>query len=1078
MMDQSLKSVDVSSESVSSSIKVLFAVDGCAVSFTLGLLTGQISSTNMVYIIAYWDPDDVLSQNTFLAEVENNSEPRSTGSLTLQANTESLRIEFCLLNQMTSCMGGADMKLRTRPIFICRFKSKSEIGAILSSITHGLPIQADLLASTVCEEDTFMLHDDFNLALHISLSNLARSGRNHKHANKIMSKDTVLSLSQSFRGGKRGLTALYLQHEQKVTAAYRRIYGGSTTTAFWYVSKFGPDEKSLVLALRYYLLQAQDDISGAATDYDLQAIKDVCRTYDIPTKPNPTHFSTADLTSFARLSRFCCSSDYARGAIARAFPTYVEHRIIADVSEVDALREYIERDRPSLKISDLEFVRYIYLAYFECYNRKQLKRHLEDVTVKSPYESIYQKSSLGRRAVENFFTHVRSRLSVHDHITKNVSPEQVELGEELGMAFIDARTYSPCTMTMNSCFMGLCECATLITKRLDRLETKLQKHGWPCSRFDGTNVLSDNSNVPHSSFDDRTGICDSFQEPALATRGGPMIVKRLLAMVSSDGWSGNVGPISMLMGLNVSESGPLPVYRVSMAKGKQAFVTLAAECWERVIPPIGTIRDRLSRLNIAGMPTDDLLSRDRFMNVEMERILGLVGTEMPYIACGPAEEQRYINRNEVFNENLVVCNIVLDVDVHLKQAIPSSRLHAALRGFRSGTLRALSLLLPKANLDLRSYPCYFYKSSCKKSQSVRFARWTHLTSEYTYDYEGSCTQTWDFDTDISIDDPLLIDQMDESASRWTSDSALSAASDADIPCGCQDKIGMRVCIPVPPPYLLIGSATLGGISRIIQQAVLMERDFVETIGPYLKNYDIIDVGVYGHGRSLRLPFFSKIGDDGLVSGRLMPIYVLPDICENPDTFVLSHFDPRTFHFHSPRMTRLPVSTVIKNLGGEYAIFFEKKLTVNRDAFFGVKRSLSATLRERGIDVNSEDSIIAFVTDFILEDISRYMNEHMPECAVEYRNMGISGCVVRTDRILIHLIPNTTASRGRGFTCMRYKHTRSSRTSARSYLALNVDAHGRLCVCVIQQCFATKCGNNKLRTLFTVDVDSKCRTDQQ
>lgn len=1060
-------------------IKVLFAVDGCAVSFSLALLTGQVPSINPVYVISHWDPG-----NRLLDVLCHRADDRDCGRIPnergdLNAVSDPLKVEFCLLSQMTRGLGGADLKLRTRAIFVCRFTSHSEINSIVASIASGAPIQTDLLITTLSEYDTFRLHDDFNIALHISLACLSQKRRNGKEPAKSPDRNLLSIMAGTFSGGRRGLAGLYLQYEQKVTAAYRRVYGGSTTTAFWYVSKFGPEEKSLVLALRYYLLQAQAEPTGIATGYDLQAIKDICDTYAVPVEANPTGFSTADLTSFARLSRFCCVSNYANGPVARAFPLYVEHRIAADVTEVDALKEYIERDRSGLKISDLEFVKYIYLAYFECYNRAQLRRHLRDVTVRCPEEDVYKRSSLGKHAVDNFFTHVRSRLNVNDHIACNVSPDQVEMGNVLTRAFCRARTYPPSTMESDARFTGICEPSSVIIKRLDALESTLHKYGWPRARSETVNMMSECANLPIASSADSLrppGL--PLEHPGTHCRGGPMIVKRLLALVSADARVGDIGPTNMLTGIRESAvKGPLPIYRIGMSKGKQAFAVMVADCWDKIIPSPGIVKAHLSKLGRSGRaPEDDVIARDIFFTSELERVTGHAA-ELPYFTCGPAEEQQYINRNEVFNDNLIVGNIILDVDVHLRTPVPVKLLHVAMRGFRTGALKALSLLLPKAKIDHGSYPCYFYKTSCKKSRVVHVKHWMSSTTDFALDCDGPAVESADCELEMGFDDPLLMDQIDDSISRCESDAS-SLPSDADLPCNCHEKIGLRVCIPVPPPYLLVGSRTMSGLARVLQQSVLLERSFVEPIGSYLKNYDIVDSGVYGHGRSLRLPFFGKIDETGLISGRLLPFCVIPERCGDAEQFVLSHLQPKTFHFHSPMPEEDHASVVLKGLGGEYAGFFEKKITINRDTFFGIRLSLAVALKARGVDINDSAAIVSFVTEHILDDIIQYMHDHIPDHAAEYNHVSVSCCVIRPDWILLQLMANKTLGRAHGFTCVRFKHTRTTRMSSRSYLSLNIDAHGRLCACVIQQCFAAKCGNNKLRTLFTVDVDSKCQAEHR
>lgn len=103
-------------------------------------------------------------------------------------------------------------------------------------------------------------------------------------------------------------------------------------------------------------------------------MKDICATYAIPHDPRPDTLSAASLTSFAAITRFCCTSQYSRGAAAAGFPLYVERRIAADVRETGALEKFIAHDRSCLRVSDREFITYIYLAHFECFSPRAWPR--------------------------------------------------------------------------------------------------------------------------------------------------------------------------------------------------------------------------------------------------------------------------------------------------------------------------------------------------------------------------------------------------------------------------------------------------------------------------------------------------------------------------------------------------------------------------------------------------------------------------------------------------------------------------------------------------------------------------------
>lgn len=345
-------------------VTALYATDGCVITSSIALLTNSLLGAEPVYIFSYdaythdGRADGPTEQDRF---EESRALYQASGGL----NGDSFRVTFCLLG--TEVGGTHQARGRTRPMFVCRFERADDVAALQDAMAHGTPLQPDHIAATLDAEATFALHANMILALTVAINNASpRTGRDAAAAQYDQGA-SLRSLVGRTSLGQRGLTTLYVHHEARVLAAYRRAYYGSAQSPFWFLSKFGPDEKSLVLTTRYYLLQAQR-LGGAGATYDLQAIKDICATYAIPHAPRPDTVSAASLTSFAAITRFCCTSQYARGAAAAGFPLYVERRIAADVRETSALEKFITHDRSCLRVSDREFITYIYLAHFECFS--------------------------------------------------------------------------------------------------------------------------------------------------------------------------------------------------------------------------------------------------------------------------------------------------------------------------------------------------------------------------------------------------------------------------------------------------------------------------------------------------------------------------------------------------------------------------------------------------------------------------------------------------------------------------------------------------------------------------------------
>lgn len=1084
-------------------IRVVYATDGCVITHSLMLMAGQVNLGD-IYIVSYYE-----SGRSILEHGSNGANETCQDFAAPPEGISSILVDFCLPCPNRVC--GNARKDRVRPMFVCRFTTERGLCSIYAALMHGKPLSSEIVAEALIEDATYALHHALNVTLYVAFGGAtSRRGRSADSAEPLTT-NSVKALTSTYPGGQRGFAALYIQHEQRVLAAYRRAFGG-VVTPFWYVSKFGPDEKTLVLGTRYYLLQAHE-CGERGSDYDLQAIRDLCGTYNVNVGTNPTGLVPSDLTSFALLSKFCCSSNYARGRIASMLATYIERRIAADMAEVGALREFLVNDRGCLRISDKDFVTYVYLAHFECFNREQLTNHLNAVTVREPEETemnIIGKSGMGERAVESFFSHVRAQLNIDDYIKQNVVPKVLVLTPDLAKMYVNSKTYHKDTFkqTHGNTVVGIWDYATQIARRLDKVEAALVRRGWPESNPSAPSLhqTGNRQNDPSDNSYNRDN-CDELQyeqgdwmpsQFQIGIQGsGYGIVKRLLTIAATEPPAGTMAPACLFIGSKTSNI-PLPSYRIGMPNGKQAFGIITGDVWSRITgkndtfePVIQTslgMREQLSLSDLAAV--DMKITSIVTSSFENQRSI--------FIASSIVGEQMYANRNEIFNGSLAIGNIILDVDMHLKQAVPLIALHTAMRGFRKGALTALSLIMPKTDVDWSSYPCYFYKSACtndgrvKTSKNVDNQHSSGLETDEHYEmledpslyHDASHILDEPFDSYDSgfegyNDETALFEMLDSAPNEECSEqeeeidikSELTNRLDtvaSNVTCDCVKKIGMRISIPVPTPYLLFGSKTMVGIARLIQQAVLLDRSFAEAISIYAKDYNFIDTGIYGNGRSLRLPFLGKVTTENNIVGRLLPFIVVPESCNDVNSFISGHFEPRNFHFHSlPIVNEMP-HHVIYSLGGDYISFFDAKTNHNRDRFFAPRTSLVEALGVLGVCATDSTAVEEFATCFILEELIRYLENHFVGYAHEYKN-AIARCrILKADWLLLQLIPSRS-SHLNGFSCVRYKHTRTTKGSARTFLAISVDAHGRLCASLSQQCFATKCGSNKLNTLFTVDI---------
>ncbi|AMB16998.1 helicase primase subunit [Macropodid alphaherpesvirus 1] len=1027
-------------------VSVLYATDGCVITSSLALLTNCTLSVEPLYILSYdaWIQSPTHVPGSCLTAQEMFARDLTVYHPTGGLLGDSFRVTFFLLGSTQGIEAQSRIRGRVRPMFVCNFTEPDTITILQHALAYGSPISPHHILQTLDNEATFKIQNPMILALNMAIAKTAAPGGATPGVwNKP--QEALRSIVGHMSIGQRGLSTLFIHHESRVLAAYRRAYYGSAQSPFWFLSKFGPDEKSLVLTTRYYLLQARR-LGGAGATYDLQSIKDICSTYAVPHPTRPDTISAASLTSFAELTKFCATSLYSRGPTAAGFPFYVDYRIAVDVKETGALKNFITHDRSSLRISDRDFITYIYLAYFECFNPMRLARHLKAVTTTTPNPTAtsHQVSSLGGEVIDQFFTHVRAHLNINEYVQQNVTPRETVLCNQTAKTYLRARTYAPNTFGENNSHpIGWVATATQMVQRLNETEVVLGFRGWPVPT---KQTAKDGDNSGH------------------LTGGG--IVKRLLQLAVAERQHNTPPAISALVE-DSTICTPTPTYRITMLPRGQAFAILTQDNWAQITGGVRVSPLELTRaLKTTTNPHElGLILTQAVQTKHTMTYRPLMST--PY-------NQSYVNRNEIFNSSLAVTNIILDLDIALKEPIPFETLYSALHFFRRSAITAIQLLFPHAKVHIDTFPCYFFKSTCPPLSGAN----NYIVDDYN-DCLNHYNSSVPVDMDISygaIDDEDVeyFDLLHTDPATQGMDTA-HAAVQIDFPkCTCKQKIGLRVCLPVPAPYVIAGSQTMRGVARVIQQAVLLDRDFMEMVGSYVKNFLLIDTGVYTQGHSLRLPYFSKITDAGGVCGRLLPVFIFPPSEPDPVGFIQGHYNPQNFHFHAPRQLDGISETVIRvihSLGGDYISFFERKASHNALKHFGRRETLAEVLVKYDVQVDAIGNIEAFASE-LLERVVECLEAHFPEYTHEYRSISVQQATIKDDRALLQLVP----SRGtypQTLSCLRFKHKRSSRTTARTFLALSVGQNNTLCVSLCQQCFATKCDNNRLHTLFTINISAPC-----
>lgn len=1206
-------------------IRVLYATDGYPVVCSLHLLLGQALLRD-IYVVAY----------------SHVNEPRSAAASRRGA---PLRATFCLLAN-TGC---ERRRQRTRPVFVCSF-SGDAAEKTREALREGLPLDAQDVIAAMDEERSFALHEDIIVALGVICSAA-------HNADKKLSHNYIAATLPSPR---RTLAGLMLQHEVRTVAAFRRKYNASFSCPFWFVSKFGPTETSLVAVLRYYLLGSDQD-DGVAGSFDLQGVKDLSATFPDPA-PNKTGLCPTRLNTFAEFSRFWCGSELAGPRAEREFRAYLATRVASDLRYVRSLDSLIEKYRHALRLPAKDFVRFVYLAYHEGYNRVAVEDHLEEAL-----QNHGEATTSVMRAQSEFFRGLREMCNMREFFARNVKVTVKRLPVRVAEKHALLRSYGELP---RSGFLGFCRSSYDVSLRINglyagalcRLGTQLadamSRAAPSCCGDDANSGGSGDTTIIFQGSDDSGEDEDSVkvlgahmppptqhqQRPRPGKRDvdGRRLgsapghepdtrapLSRLTTLAHSDQRVRGIMPVSMLLysldddvGNGSSRTSqhhqrsdaldrPVPVYRVAMPGGGQAFAAVARDSWDRNVtgdvfsdfsPPASPPEEayRRHRRNIdpaesisgcgGGCGAEDERDGDDDVDAEITaaaavdaewtrallvRAWGASQTSRT-AAAAVGVSQMYLNRNEVLSESLAVGNLLLDVDITLKRApdgdadVAGGRigggggggrgggggggvggcgsgpsmltLHKAMRSVREALVSLWSLLFVDADVDPDTYPVYFYKTQCPETREDGCDNSTggRLCGADSYGLgvddvvwgEDECgggaashggvsgddsqneyaedDNWWGEEEGVAgvgggvvrrnaggLDDEEDMDVVESSyqservrgvgeadSSRALVEELISAA--ATRRCTCERKIGFRVCVPIPKPYALAGLAAAKAIACLAQQAIVLQEKFVEALDRFVADYEFVDSGVYSTGRSIRLPFFAKVDQRGLMVGRLLPFLVFPPVCQDRLAFVAQHADPNNFHSgafrrDNPAPTLIITSvTVLRDvLSRDVAETGERPHRRNTSAklidalaAIGVAAQHQQQEEEGGRDWSEIDA--KEVLDAIaLPALRGYLEEHFPRHAPEYRNARVDCIRVSASRICAALRrPGAGSGYRSTFTCLRYQHRGPSLQTVIASVVVAVNSQGLPYVALQTRCFATKCGSNALQTQFTVTLGAK------
>ncbi|ABB22275.1 primase-like protein [Ovine gammaherpesvirus 2] len=372
-------------------------------------------------------------------------------------------------------------------------------------------------------------------------------------------------------------------------------------------------------------------------------------------------------------------------------------------------------------------------------------------------------------------------------------------------------------------------------------------------------------------------------------------------------------------------------------------------------------------------------------------------TEM-YCSLSSLAEQMHVSRHEYFNPKLPVFNWILDLDLPLNaQSLTVEEMHALCVLIRESILDILKLL-GEVGPD---HEVFFFKSSCL---------------------------------------PLYGGEEDMS---WPAPSF----------CTCVKKLGMRVITSFPAGVCLRGSEPMVQLTKVLNRVIKLNCQSFPKISDLQSPNGPFDTGIYGKGRSIRLPYTYKVGKTGQLE-QLLKLFVCHPPSSGKWEYIQHSLDLKRLLHHSqsyPWTSEMKTVYRVEDVNEDFlSKHTQKQLPQKQLAVISTLESLTET------DLTS--FLLTKVWPRCFTTIKSYMSE---EKLQQFHKVTFSPSN--------HCIVQVRPERGNNFKCLKFNHRGSTKT-VRVFLTLHLKPERKLIVTFMSQCFANKCQSNKPVAHFSVLMD--------
>ncbi|AFK83907.1 B70 [miniopterid betaherpesvirus 1] len=584
------------------------------------------------------------------------------------------------------------------------------------------------------------------------------------------------------------------------------------TSPSWFMSTFGSTEGMLLLSMSYYLLEEQYSTIQTTRDY----VRCFCHNTGRPILAyvSMSEFSTVLQTSLFRLQM-------------SRFATYAKSRNARDRAELEYVDNRIDTFRQRALLPDAACVHYIYLAYRTALCRDRILRYCDTVAydpTRGDDQCTDEPFQLGRLLSNDLISIMEKYFSSVAFFREYVEYEFVssaEVGRCAGYRY-DAQAESP---------VGFFGSAASLTNALRRLNDVTDGMFSPVDpSVSGALVVCASDRRPpvveHNSTGAEVSVGvknDTRERPAPATRREYLLHAREMNQIS--------GP---------PNGGPFPMFRLELADGKHLFCILRGECWHKAM-----MLDNALRYVPEGYVSDEAVTDALWLGEDRT-------TTQNYVT------QLYRTRHEIFNERLPVHNFIGDLDLRLRDGVPSPSRESFFnicRGIRRVILALWTTIFK--DIDPDTHPVYFFKTACS------------VSATYANDPDG-------FPSDLDITPAKF--------------------------CNCTDKLGLRVISPFPRGTAAFGGTVMRTLAKILNHAMCLDEELVRILDTIAHPGDCFDTGIYNACRSIRMPLMYKVDREAgrLMYGRLLPIFIVPPgYRREAKTFVAQQLDIRNLMHHHP-----------------------------------------------------------------------------------------------------------------------------------------------------------------------------------